>query len=49
VITSGVKAGEKVCMRDPTLPLEEIGNEAPKPIKKEKKKSDGEGGFMIIG
>ncbi|NUO78694.1 efflux RND transporter periplasmic adaptor subunit [candidate division KSB1 bacterium] len=49
VITSGVKAGEKVCMRDPTLPLEQIGNEAPKPIKKERKKSDDEGGFMIIG
>jgi RND family efflux transporter MFP subunit len=49
VITSGLKPGQKVSLRDPTLPLEQIGTEAPKPIKKEKKKSGGRGGFMIIG
>ena len=49
VITSGLRPGQKVSLRDPALPLEQIGAEAPKPIKKEKKKSSGRGGFMIIG
>ncbi len=50
VITSGLKAGQKISLRDPTLPLEEIGKEAPKSIQKGKKKSGGDGGeFMIIG
>lgn len=50
VITSGLKAGQKISLRDPTLPLEEIGKDAPKSIQKGKKKSGGDdGGFMIIG
>lgn len=50
VVTSGLKAGQKISLRDPTLPLEEIGKEAPKSIQKGKKKSgEGEGGFFIIG
>jgi RND family efflux transporter MFP subunit len=49
VISSGLQPGQKISLRDPTLPLEEIGTEAPKPIKKEKKKSRDREGFMIIG
>jgi multidrug efflux pump subunit AcrA (membrane-fusion protein) len=50
VINSGLKPGQKISLRDPTLPLEEIGKEAPKAIQKDKKNSGGRGGgFMIIG
>lgn len=49
VINTGLRPGQRVSLRDPTLPLEEIGTEAPKAIKKEKKKSGREERFMIIG
>jgi RND family efflux transporter MFP subunit len=50
VINSGLKSGQKISLRDPTLPLEEIGKDAPKAIQKDKKNSGGRGsGFMIIG
>lgn len=49
VINSGLRPGQRVSLRDPTVPLEQIGTEAPKPIKKEKKKSGREERFMIIG
>ncbi len=48
-INSGLEAGQKVSLRDPTLPLDEIGTEALKPIKKDKKKSGGGESCMIIG
>ncbi|MCB9511322.1 MAG: efflux RND transporter periplasmic adaptor subunit [Deferribacteres bacterium] len=50
VIKSGLSPGQRVCLRDPTLPLEDIGGEEPKPIEKKKKKKESGGeGFMIIG
>ncbi len=50
VINSGLKPGQKISLRDPTQPLEEIGKDAPKSIEKGKKKSGGgHEGFMIIG
>ncbi|MDZ7288957.1 MAG: efflux RND transporter periplasmic adaptor subunit [candidate division KSB1 bacterium] len=49
VINSGLKPGQKISLRDPTMPLEEIGKEAPKAIQKEQKKSGREERVMIIG
>lgn len=50
VIASGLSAGQRICLRDPTLPLQDIGGEEPKPIEKKKKKKESGGeGFMIIG
>ncbi|OVE78896.1 hypothetical protein BVY01_04230 [bacterium I07] len=50
VITSGLNPGERVCLRDPTIPLSEVGGEsntvAPKP--KKKRQSSGPSGRMII-
>lgn len=49
-IKSGLEPGQRICLRDPTLPLDDIGSEEPKPIDKKKKKKDNNGeGFMIIG
>jgi len=37
VITEGLKPGEEVCLRDPTIPLDEIGTESETTILKPKK------------
>ncbi|MCD6184641.1 MAG: efflux RND transporter periplasmic adaptor subunit [Deltaproteobacteria bacterium] len=48
-IKEGLKAGEQVCLRDPTIPLDEIGGESEQnsaaPVKK--KKSSGSKTFQI--
>ncbi len=50
VIKSGLEPGQRVCLRDPTLPLEEIGTEELKPIdKKPKRKRRDERSIMIFG
>lgn len=49
MIKAGLQPGQRICLRDPTLPLEEIGTEAPKPIQKKQKKKEDEGDFLIIG
>lgn len=49
VILAGLEPGQKICLRDPTQPLEDIGTEEPKPINKSKKKKEGSGDFLIIG
>ncbi len=50
VIESGLEPGQRICLRDPTLPLEEIGTEELKPIdKKPKRKSGRNESIMIIG
>ncbi len=43
VVLEGLKEGEEVCLRDPTIPLEEIGGESTqqKTESKSKKKSSG--------
>ncbi len=50
VIQSGLQPGQRVCLRDPTLPLEEIGTEELKPIdKKPKRKRQDEHSIVIFG
>lgn len=50
VIESGLQPGVRICLRDPTQPLEDIGGEEPRPIDKKKRKKGGESeGFFIIG
>ncbi|MFO7890721.1 MAG: efflux RND transporter periplasmic adaptor subunit [bacterium] len=49
VITEGLKEGEKVCLRDPTIPLREIGSEAiSTETDKKPKKSSGSVRRVII-
>ena len=52
VISQGLEPGESVCLRDPTIPLEEIGSEAetaaPAASPKPKRRSSG-GRMVIIG
>ena len=51
IIEAGLKQGEKVALRDPTQPLEELGGEAPSGQKRKKKRQNtgGEEGIIIIG
>jgi len=48
VIEEGLKPDEKVALRDPTKPIEELGGEATPTAKKKRKKSQGGSSQMII-
>jgi RND family efflux transporter MFP subunit len=50
VIEEGLKEGERVCLRDPTIPLDEIGTESESAVRKPKKKSSNSQsrGIMIM-
>ena len=50
VVKTGLEVGQKVCLRDPTRPLEDIGTAEPQKInKKSGKKSSGNSEMIIIG
>jgi len=49
VIEDGLQEGERVTLRDPTLPLEEVGGQPPVQTKKKKKSQGGEERMIIIG
>lgn len=52
VVLQGLEEGERVCLRDPTLPLEEVGTEGeastPTPANKGRSRNSSQGGRMIM-